>query len=420
MAIDNWKTKTEIPIKLDGWIKKTTTVSDDLRDQVSESLNIYAHIAEEERLKSIFEIRDDRGKARKIAPLEFIATCLLICQWKDRLTMLQLAEAIRLMRMDVRSYEKDVRLNTRASKKVAEFIDKKLKSKVKTLTKAGKSAMASKAILKATPKRKRKEEESDSSDSEDDEEEEDESPAPKKTRKAPAKAKVKATPSKATSATKAAPAKKKKSPAEDTKASMSLPRGPAMSQSAPTVPDVAPPLADTRRRASDVVPKTEPSPTPAGVQPLFIPPQVPPTPANAANWPNPYPTPHGQTPSPNPNSWAAQGNLFTSDRLASLNAAKAAGANPQQQFFPFTPPASQSSQQAMPSAIPPGLGDFLLSRMNQGAPNAIFEGGFGRPDFAQGYGGNPPQNGAWTGQGGVPPPQQSQPQPQPQQPQNGP
>ncbi|KAH8105329.1 hypothetical protein BXZ70DRAFT_1004839 [Cristinia sonorae] len=374
MGIENWAEKHDIPTSVDAWINKNNEVSESTKQNSHTVLSIFSELTESQRLRNMLEIRGDDDKVKKFAPMEFVATCLLIHHYKDKLTMAQMAEAVRMMRRDVRGKEKDVRLNSRVSKLMSEFINK---LKVKKLKADTGKPVASKTVPGGS-KRKR-DESADGSESE--EEEEEEEVPTKRSRKAAAKAKAtKKTPSKS--------ATKTRDSAEPATPSLRLPRGPTALQSAPTVSQATattPSTIDSRRRGSDIiVPKTEPSPTPAQIQPFQLagspPPPTPITPA--ANWPNPYPTPQGQTPSPNPNNYP-NSTMFHPDRLAALRAAKevTSGNNNTPQFwppgnagrgFPFTPPSSQFGSQQPQLQLPPGL-EALLARIG----NAGYDGSFG-------------------------------------------
>ena len=317
---------------------------------------------------------------------------MLIYHWKERLTLAQLAEAIKQMREYIRSQEKDIRLNSRTHKYLTEFI---VKLKPKKLKPDGGKPIAAKAVPGSS---KRKRDDSDESSDEGESEEEVVQSLAKRTRSSTTAAATKQSPPsntpKITKTTKAPPSKvKSSSSSEPQTPSIPLPRGPAPSQSAPTIANATPSgssTSDPRRRAAEIAPKVEPSSTLMGGPNLFAP-SPPPQPQN---WPNPYPTPQVQTPSPNPAAWApTQNSLFSNDRLAALRAAKehSLGGGPPNQFWqgnagPFTPPPSQPGSQPTAPGVARGLGDSLMSRMS-----------FDPQGYSQ-------QNGAGWGQGGFPPP----------------
>ena len=91
----------------------------DFCQDVRNTFKIFCDIAKDEKLcKVAFHLPG----VKKVAPMEVVATALLISAFKTRLTMAQLAQAIQMMRKDVRAAEKDIRLNTRAMKQIMSFL----------------------------------------------------------------------------------------------------------------------------------------------------------------------------------------------------------------------------------------------------------------------------------------------------------
>lgn len=398
MALDNWEDKHDIPTDAARWVQKDVEIDGALKSDAREVFEIFSRMAEDEKLKRSFEIRDEK-KVKKVAPIEFVAICCLIFQFKDKLTLAQLSEAVKLMRQEIRGREKDVRFNTRTAKPLADFITKLKPKKLK----ADPGKPVASKIVSPSSKSKRKREQSEEDELESDEEEEVAQTLTKRTRKSAA---AKSTPAR-TSASKG----KASSSSEPQTPIVPLPRGPTATQSLPNVSNNPPPATDPRRRASDIIPKAEPSPTPVppapAAPPLYA--QHSPPPPLGANYPNPYPTPtpHGQTPSPNPNLWTpTQNNMFT-DRLAALRAAKeqSAAVNPfwppptQPNGFPYgTPPASQPQNSQSMSQMSPAAGmgslaalsEQLLTRMSQSFAGATFPPQAQQQPAPNGMGGPPP------------------------------
>ncbi|THH32691.1 hypothetical protein EUX98_g1542 [Antrodiella citrinella] len=407
-ALEQWHEKQDIVHNATKWIEKPDEVAESLKRDTRLVLEILIQLAEDEKLKNIIEIRDEK-KVKKVSPAEFITICILIYHHMDRLTIVQLADAIRLMRKDVRGQEKDIRSNARCFKIMADFIVKLTKKKAKA--DPGKP-VAAKAVS-GMSKRKRAEI-SDDSESDAAEEEEVQTLTKRiRTRKVTAPKPITPLikiPAKAARAAIISPVSSlmESTPTSSTP-SAPLPRGPTTSQSTPAVSESTTTSTDPRRRASEIAPKPEPSPpfVPAGSA------QSLPPPTPTGSWhPNPYPTPSGhgqtQTPSPNPNGWSAT-SLFHPDRLAALRAAKeqtsSGSVTPATQYwaqqqgggnqaFPFTPPSSQppGSQQMQPGMGGGGLGDSLMSRMGEGFGNQAYQ----QPQNGNGRG----QDSGWAGRGG--------------------
>jgi hypothetical protein len=62
----------------------------------------------------------------RVSPIEFVMSGVLIAAHRDRLSHVQLSSAISKLRDDVRSFEKDIRINQRTTKRMIGFISNKV------------------------------------------------------------------------------------------------------------------------------------------------------------------------------------------------------------------------------------------------------------------------------------------------------
>ncbi|KZT00089.1 uncharacterized protein LAESUDRAFT_666852 [Laetiporus sulphureus 93-53] len=88
------------------------------RDQVHQTYQIFLMLAQDDTYSSAFRLLD----VKKLAPVEFIATVALIHNQKYKMTLAQLAEAIKHMRQDIRAREVDIRLNQRVLNAMIDFV----------------------------------------------------------------------------------------------------------------------------------------------------------------------------------------------------------------------------------------------------------------------------------------------------------
>lgn len=136
-------------------MKKSLIV--DLQD----TFRIFLILARDKRYSGSFD------HPTRVSPIEFVMTGVLIYLKRSSLSLTQLSSAIEQMRKDVRATEKDIRSNTRVTKLMFEFMNKRLK--VSGLKKDGKGdipATIAARELKPSAKRKRPPESDDESESE--------------------------------------------------------------------------------------------------------------------------------------------------------------------------------------------------------------------------------------------------------------
>lgn len=158
-AIQKWKSITTppSPTQLTAFLQQHEDIEDSFRTRVRQTLSIFVALARDEEHQKAFHL----AKAKKVAPVEFMMTCVLISAFKDKLTMSQLSEAILELRKDVRKVEQDIRMNGRIVKHMLNFI-KALKPS--SLKPDPGHPMAAHVVT--IPRRKRPKVEDDSSDME--------------------------------------------------------------------------------------------------------------------------------------------------------------------------------------------------------------------------------------------------------------
>ncbi|KAI9065685.1 hypothetical protein FKP32DRAFT_459384 [Trametes sanguinea] len=132
---------------IEKWLRDSHDLDDEFEDDVRGTFQVFCRLARDPELDSCFKLQG----IKKVAPVEMLAITLLIHANKRRMTLSQLSEAITLMRHDVRQVEKDVRLNSRTTKLLLNFL-KKLKPSQLNTQDGGKVAAS---IVKSTGKRKR-------------------------------------------------------------------------------------------------------------------------------------------------------------------------------------------------------------------------------------------------------------------------
>ena len=124
-AMQKWKSLTTSPSlpQLNALLQSNEELEEPFCIKIRQTLAIFVALAKDSRYQAAFHIPN----VKKVAPVEFMTTCVLIASFKDKLTMSQLSEAILEMRKDVRGVEQDIRMNGRVVKHMMGFI-KGLKS----------------------------------------------------------------------------------------------------------------------------------------------------------------------------------------------------------------------------------------------------------------------------------------------------
>lgn len=153
---------------LEKWLHQTDPVRPTLVADLQETFRIFVMLARDKQYSSSL------NSPARVSPIEFVMIGILIYKKRASLSLTQLTSAIEKMRKDVRASEKDIRANSRVTKLMMDFINKRLK--VSELKKDGEGDRPASIIarsVKPSAKRKRPAESSD-------EESEAESPPPRK------------------------------------------------------------------------------------------------------------------------------------------------------------------------------------------------------------------------------------------------
>lgn len=149
--IEKWPCKVATMPALTKWLQRDDELDDAFMENVRLTFKIFAVMAKLPEYQSGFRIEDKKArkdeKLFKVAPAEFICAALLIAQHKNKLTLLQLSEAIRKMRLDVRRQEQDIRTNSRVFGHMLKYI-KELKPSMLTTDDADPAAVVGPVLWK--------------------------------------------------------------------------------------------------------------------------------------------------------------------------------------------------------------------------------------------------------------------------------
>ncbi|KIJ67382.1 hypothetical protein HYDPIDRAFT_37917 [Hydnomerulius pinastri MD-312] len=156
--------KTSIPgtKTLEKWLQKSETVSPKLRGELHETFRIFLTLARDKKYSGSL------NRPTRVSPIEFVMIGVLIYVKRSTLSLTQISSAIEKMRKDVRASHKDIRSNTRVTKHLLEFMNKRLQ--VSELKSDGQGDKPASVVTKAIQPVKRKRPlVSDSDDSEEEE-----------------------------------------------------------------------------------------------------------------------------------------------------------------------------------------------------------------------------------------------------------
>ncbi|KAF9493000.1 hypothetical protein BDN71DRAFT_1450823 [Pleurotus eryngii] len=160
--ITKWKevtTVASIP-QLEKWLSSSEPLEDALQQRIRDVYDLFRDLVHDAKLNKVFK------KPTKISPVEFVIIPVLISACGERMGMAQLSAAIGKMRDEVRKAHVDIRMNSRVSKWMLEYVEK-LAEGTKGKVRDGLSAMAEKRAAAAASgggagKRKRQEVDDDS------------------------------------------------------------------------------------------------------------------------------------------------------------------------------------------------------------------------------------------------------------------
>lgn len=106
---------------LTKWLQESEDFEEDFAQDVHRTFKIFVWMAEDKECSKCFNLTKDNKKL-KVSPAEFVSIVVLIHIHKTRLTLRQLSEAIKKMRLNIREVEYDIRLNNRCMKILQNFI----------------------------------------------------------------------------------------------------------------------------------------------------------------------------------------------------------------------------------------------------------------------------------------------------------
>ncbi|KAG1760256.1 hypothetical protein EDD22DRAFT_1051686 [Suillus occidentalis] len=112
---------------LEKWLLRSDPVSPKLREDLLDTFRVFLILARDQKYSRSL------NKPTRVSPIEFVMIGVLIYLFRDRLSLTQLSSAIEKMRKDVRDDHKDIRANSRITKHMVSFMNKRLKiSELKT------------------------------------------------------------------------------------------------------------------------------------------------------------------------------------------------------------------------------------------------------------------------------------------------
>ncbi|KAF8326736.1 hypothetical protein F5887DRAFT_1288897 [Amanita rubescens] len=310
-----YKTSPTI-LQIEKWLSDDSTVTTSFRNKIKDTFDIFVLLVHDKATKSAFK------KPTKVSPVEFILIVVLIAVWKDKMSLAELSESIAKMREDVRMYHTDIRMNSKVTKTMVDFMRGLKASKTAPDQTAAAVAKSKPAPNSTVPKRKRGRDEMDvdgetNNDTDLSDSSEEEQQQSKKVKRSP--------------------------PTAPTTSAASPPK---------SLPNLRPTLT-----SGPVGPPRPTAPLPAPVQ------SQPPTPSQSAP---PLPPP----PLKSPTTTQAPPTQPKMDRLAGLRAARAAAA----QSYPSLPlaPRSVGTNGNSSNGPPP-------SPRSPSTPFPNFKGGLGMP-----------------------------------------
>lgn len=136
---------------LTKWLQETDEYDDEFVQDVHQTFKIFVWMAEDKECSKCFNLKRD-DKQLKVSPAEFVSIFVLIHRHKSKLTVKQLSDAIRKMRLDIRKLEQDIRLNNRCMKILQNFIKDLKSSDLKSDSTHSSAAVSIKRLFKGRPK----------------------------------------------------------------------------------------------------------------------------------------------------------------------------------------------------------------------------------------------------------------------------
>ncbi len=103
-------------LQIEKWLSDDSTLTTSFRNKIKDTFDIFVLLVHDKATKSAFK------KPTKVSPVEFILIVVLIAVWKDKMSLAELSESIAKMREDVRMYHTDIRMNTKVTKTMLDFM----------------------------------------------------------------------------------------------------------------------------------------------------------------------------------------------------------------------------------------------------------------------------------------------------------
>ncbi|KAK2467563.1 hypothetical protein APHAL10511_000418 [Amanita phalloides] len=103
-------------LQLEKWLSDGTALTPTFQSKIQDTFSILVLLVHEKSTKAVFK------KHAKVSPVEFVLIVVLIAVWKDKMSLAELSEAIGNMREDVRVYHADIRMNTKVTKTMLDFM----------------------------------------------------------------------------------------------------------------------------------------------------------------------------------------------------------------------------------------------------------------------------------------------------------
>ena len=103
-------------LQLEKWLSDEAEPPAAFKKQITDTFDILVQLVREKSTKSVFK------KPTKVSPVEFVLIVVLIALSKDKMSLAELSEAIGGMRDDVRSYHAGIRMNTKVTKTMLDYV----------------------------------------------------------------------------------------------------------------------------------------------------------------------------------------------------------------------------------------------------------------------------------------------------------
>ena len=127
-CFDKWldgqlKVVPSVP-QLEKWLDDESEVDEDFAANARETFEIFSYLVKDDKLRKVFTKNyNAKSDAKsKISPVEFVLIPLFIFAKKDDISMQELSAGIGKLRQDVRKHHTDIRLNSKVSRSIIDYI----------------------------------------------------------------------------------------------------------------------------------------------------------------------------------------------------------------------------------------------------------------------------------------------------------